>query len=184
MPRGAGKGKISNDLVAASCAAVLAVYAAGYSRTREAARKFETQAQERRLALRAQRAAVGGQTPAVKVPAATASVVAALPETSTPVSTPKVRHSSASSAGHGGRKRPNCRSKGGRSGACILRCNAGNCTRPATRRGRECAGPPSLRCLNLPPFRGEVARRHLHRRWRFPARRHRSPRGHQERTHH
>jgi uncharacterized protein with FMN-binding domain len=48
MHKGRGKGKISNDLVAASCAAVLAVYAAGYSRTREAARRFETQARERR----------------------------------------------------------------------------------------------------------------------------------------
>jgi len=50
MHKGRGKGKISNDLVAASCAAVLAVYAAGYSRTREAARRFETQAKERRPA--------------------------------------------------------------------------------------------------------------------------------------
>ncbi|HEY6457376.1 MAG TPA: hypothetical protein VIY90_19035 [Steroidobacteraceae bacterium] len=50
MLKGRGKGKISNDLVAASCAAVLAVYAAGYSRTREAARRFETQARERRPA--------------------------------------------------------------------------------------------------------------------------------------
>jgi uncharacterized protein with FMN-binding domain len=48
MLKGRGKGKISNDLVAASCAAVLAVYAAGYSRTREAARRFETQARERK----------------------------------------------------------------------------------------------------------------------------------------
>jgi uncharacterized protein with FMN-binding domain len=50
MLKGRGKGKISNDLVAASCAAVLAVYAAGYSRTRDAARRFETQAKERRAA--------------------------------------------------------------------------------------------------------------------------------------
>ena len=48
---GRGKGKISNDLVAASCAAVLAVYAAGYSRTREAARRFETHARQRRPAV-------------------------------------------------------------------------------------------------------------------------------------
>jgi uncharacterized protein with FMN-binding domain len=47
---GRGKGRISNELVAASCAAVLAVYAAGYWRTREAARRIEAQAQERRLA--------------------------------------------------------------------------------------------------------------------------------------
>jgi uncharacterized protein with FMN-binding domain len=50
MRKGRGKGKISNDLVAASCAAVLAVYAAGYFRTREAARRFETQGRERRSA--------------------------------------------------------------------------------------------------------------------------------------
>ena len=48
MLKGRGKGKLSNDLVAASCAAVLAVYAAGYFRTREAARRFETQAKQRR----------------------------------------------------------------------------------------------------------------------------------------
>src|SRR5579863_8676947 len=50
MPKGRGKGKISNDLVAASCAAVLAVYAAGYSRTREATRRFEIHARVRRPA--------------------------------------------------------------------------------------------------------------------------------------
>jgi uncharacterized protein with FMN-binding domain len=50
---GGGKGRISNDLVAASCAAVLTVYAAGYWRTRDAARRFETQAQERRPAMSA-----------------------------------------------------------------------------------------------------------------------------------
>ena len=57
MRKGRGKGKISNDLVAASCVAVLAVYAAGYSRTREAARRFETQAKERRAAARVERPA-------------------------------------------------------------------------------------------------------------------------------
>jgi uncharacterized protein with FMN-binding domain len=45
-----GKGKLSNDLVAVSCAAVLTVYAAGYWRTRDAARRVEMQAQERRSA--------------------------------------------------------------------------------------------------------------------------------------
>jgi uncharacterized protein with FMN-binding domain len=48
MFKGRGKGRISNDLVAASCAAVLAVYAAGYSRTRDAARRFEIHSRERR----------------------------------------------------------------------------------------------------------------------------------------
>jgi len=57
MPRGAGKGKISHDLVAASCAAVLAVYAAGYLRTRDAARRLVIQAQKPRLTPRVPRAA-------------------------------------------------------------------------------------------------------------------------------
>ena len=57
MRRGAGKGKISHDLVAASCAAVLAVYAAGYVRTRDAARRLVTQAQKPRLTPRVLRAA-------------------------------------------------------------------------------------------------------------------------------
>ena len=48
----AGDGKISNRVVAASCAAVLAVYAAGYARTREAAEQFEEQSAERRPASR------------------------------------------------------------------------------------------------------------------------------------
>lgn len=48
MSKGGGKGRVSNELVAASCAAVLTVYAAGYWRTRDAARRLETQAQERR----------------------------------------------------------------------------------------------------------------------------------------
>ena len=41
---------MSNELVAASCAAILAVYAAGYWRTRDEARRFETQSQARRPA--------------------------------------------------------------------------------------------------------------------------------------
>jgi uncharacterized protein with FMN-binding domain len=54
MRRGRGKGKVANDLVAASCAAVVAVYAAGYLRTRDAARQFETHTKERRSAARMQ----------------------------------------------------------------------------------------------------------------------------------
>jgi uncharacterized protein with FMN-binding domain len=50
MARSGGKGKISNDLVAVSCAAVLSIYSAGYWRTRDAARRFETQAEQRRPA--------------------------------------------------------------------------------------------------------------------------------------
>ena len=41
-------GKISNRVAAVSCAAVLAVYAAGYSRTSAAAKQFEEQSAERR----------------------------------------------------------------------------------------------------------------------------------------
>lgn len=48
MSKGGGKGRVSNELVAASCAAVLAVYAAGYWRTREAADRLEARAQVRR----------------------------------------------------------------------------------------------------------------------------------------
>jgi uncharacterized protein with FMN-binding domain len=43
-----GKGRISNELVAASCAAVLAVYAAGYWRTRDESRRIDVRAQDRR----------------------------------------------------------------------------------------------------------------------------------------
>ena len=45
-----GKGRISNELVAASCAAVLAVYAAGYWRTRDESRRIDVRAMERRAA--------------------------------------------------------------------------------------------------------------------------------------
>jgi uncharacterized protein with FMN-binding domain len=58
-----GKGKISTDLVAVSCAAVLTVYAAGYWRTRDAARRLETQAQDRRP-VRAELAAAPAGNPA------------------------------------------------------------------------------------------------------------------------
>lgn len=49
-----GDGKVSTGLVAASCAAILAVYTAGYSRTRDAADKFDAQAHERRPAARSE----------------------------------------------------------------------------------------------------------------------------------
>lgn len=73
MVKGRGKGKISKDLVAASCAAVLAVYAAGYSRTRDAARRYETQAKDRRAAARVETTVVNPtpiatQAPATKAP--------------------------------------------------------------------------------------------------------------------
>lgn len=46
--RGRKKGRVSNELVAASCAAILAVYAAGYWRTRDEARRLTSEAQTRR----------------------------------------------------------------------------------------------------------------------------------------
>ena len=49
MSKTGGKGRISNELVAASCAAVLTVYGAGYWRTRDVARQLEMQARERRV---------------------------------------------------------------------------------------------------------------------------------------
>ena len=73
MSKGGGKGRVSNELVAASCAAVLTVYAAGYWRTRDAARRLETQAQERR--------------PARPAPAAQAPVPAPQPLPEPPVAT-------------------------------------------------------------------------------------------------
>lgn len=63
-----GKGKISNDLVAASCLAVLAVYAAGYSRTRDAARRFETQAKERRATTRVEQRVAAARPAVVEAP--------------------------------------------------------------------------------------------------------------------
>jgi uncharacterized protein with FMN-binding domain len=91
MLKGRGKGKIPIDLVAASCAAVLAVYAAGYSRTREAARRFETQVRERRPA---PRAAASPRPAVIEAPApqsgpgyaATAVVASAIDPASTPPS--------------------------------------------------------------------------------------------------
>src|ERR1700722_2937977 len=47
MPNGSNK-KSPNHLVTASCAAVLAVYAAGYARTQSAANRFASQVAERR----------------------------------------------------------------------------------------------------------------------------------------
>jgi uncharacterized protein with FMN-binding domain len=90
MRKGGGKGRISNNLVAASCAAVLAVYAAGYWRTREAARQFAAQAKGRRPAARAERAAISPK-PGSEAPATIAPVVAAAGPSS-PVAAPRVKH--------------------------------------------------------------------------------------------
>jgi uncharacterized protein with FMN-binding domain len=104
MPKGSGKGRISNNLVAASCAAVLSVYAAGYWRTRDAARQFEAQAKGRRPVARTERAAISPK-PAVIEPSARApqprpeapatiapAVVAAATEPSSPVAASRVTH--------------------------------------------------------------------------------------------
>jgi uncharacterized protein with FMN-binding domain len=48
MADGGSSKKVANGLVAASCAAVLAVYTAGYTRTRSAAERFDARAIERR----------------------------------------------------------------------------------------------------------------------------------------
>jgi uncharacterized protein with FMN-binding domain len=48
MPHGSSSKKVANGLVALSSAAVLAVYSAGYSRTRAAANRLEVQADQRR----------------------------------------------------------------------------------------------------------------------------------------
>jgi uncharacterized protein with FMN-binding domain len=45
------KNKVANGLVSASCAAVLAVYAAGYARTQSAANRLAAQVSERRAAV-------------------------------------------------------------------------------------------------------------------------------------
>jgi uncharacterized protein with FMN-binding domain len=77
MARSGGKGKISNDLVAVSCAAVLSVYSAGYWRTRDAARRFETQAEQRRPAR---------PEPAVAIEAKPAEIQTAAPTQTSPES--------------------------------------------------------------------------------------------------
>jgi uncharacterized protein with FMN-binding domain len=51
MSQGGSKNKIANGLVSASCAAVLAVYAAGYARTQSAANRLAAQVSERRAAV-------------------------------------------------------------------------------------------------------------------------------------
>jgi uncharacterized protein with FMN-binding domain len=58
-PSGSNK-KVANGLVALSCAAVLAVYTAGYVRTRSAAEGFEAQSAERRAAVPDTRAESSG----------------------------------------------------------------------------------------------------------------------------
>jgi hypothetical protein len=51
MAQGGSNKKIANRLVVASCAAVLAVYVAGYARTQSAANRLAAQVAERRAAV-------------------------------------------------------------------------------------------------------------------------------------
>ncbi len=85
MRKGGGKGRISNNLVAASCAAVLAVYAAGYWRTRDAARHFEAQAKARRPSARTPQ-------PPPEAPATSAPAMEAAVGPSLPAAAPRVKH--------------------------------------------------------------------------------------------
>jgi uncharacterized protein with FMN-binding domain len=66
--RRGGKGRISNELVAASCAAIVAVYAAGTWRTRDADRRFAVEREMRRPARPA-------QGPVASIPAVVAAAV-------------------------------------------------------------------------------------------------------------
>ena len=51
MAQGGSNKKVANRLVAASCAAVLAVYTAGYARTQSAANRLAAQIAQRRAAV-------------------------------------------------------------------------------------------------------------------------------------
>jgi uncharacterized protein with FMN-binding domain len=94
MLKGRGKGKISNDLVAASCAAVLAVYAAGYSRTREAARRFEIHTRERRPVVPTEPAAASPRPAVIAAPPRQSSP----PKPPSPIAARKLRPKSAVSS--------------------------------------------------------------------------------------
>jgi uncharacterized protein with FMN-binding domain len=94
MAKGSGKGRISSNLVAASCTAVLTVYGAGYWRTRDAARQFDTQA--RRPAAPPERTAVIVKAAPAPASTTTASTTATAGGRSSPTSAPRVRHPPAS----------------------------------------------------------------------------------------
>jgi len=84
VSRRGGKGRVSNDLVAASAAAVLAVYAAGYWRTRDVAKRLEAQAQERRPS----RVDAPVETPPPPAPAEPEPPVASVATPPTPAEAP------------------------------------------------------------------------------------------------
>jgi len=68
MAEGSSSRKVANRLVAGSCAAVLAVYTAGYARTQSAANRLAAQVAERRAAVPApQRVTI--QVPGLRSPA-------------------------------------------------------------------------------------------------------------------
>jgi uncharacterized protein with FMN-binding domain len=97
--------KIANSLVALSSAAVLAVYAAGYSRTRSAASRLEAQAVERRPAPAIPPRAVSGEPPAFAagpvapvLPAEPARPIAPVAASSTPALPAKATISAATPA--------------------------------------------------------------------------------------
>ena len=83
MKKGGSGKKVANSLVAMSSAAVLAVYAAGYTRTRTAAQLLETQAEERRpAASRPARTAAVAEIMAVPAPSAPPAAVSLAAESS------------------------------------------------------------------------------------------------------
>jgi uncharacterized protein with FMN-binding domain len=79
MAQSGGKKKVANSLVAVSSAAVLAVYAAGYARTRSAAERFAARAAERRPGIQG-RAAAGSRIPRFVAAAPTVSAPSISPE--------------------------------------------------------------------------------------------------------
>ncbi len=90
VTKAGGKGKVSNELVAASCAAVLSVYAVGYWRTRDEAQRFETRAQERRPARTEQSAAIETEPAAIEsvAPTTTPTLTSISPPETTPTIPP------------------------------------------------------------------------------------------------
>jgi len=82
MAQGGPNKKVGNDLVALSSAAVLAVYSAGYLRTRPAAERLAAQAIERRVPAAVVPRPSIPNTPAPESPAVEASVVSTSPRPS------------------------------------------------------------------------------------------------------
>ncbi|HVY93604.1 MAG TPA: hypothetical protein VHA14_12670, partial [Bryobacteraceae bacterium] len=89
MAQGGSNRKVANGLLAAGAAAVLAVYAAGYERTRSAAEQLEAQSAVRRPASVEGRAARGPVPSPVAAPAA-APAEAAAPAPKEPKAPPEV----------------------------------------------------------------------------------------------